>query len=79
MSPLESIHHLQVNDYSPYREGVVLKRPTKDTLGSWVDIGLHKHLILDRKIMPGTRVTVKINEDYRIKTKERSKPQKIKI
>jgi len=42
----------------------VLDRPSKDKNGSWVDIGLNKQLILDKKIYAGTRVTVKINEQY---------------
>lgn len=71
MSPLESVHHLLVDDYQLYREGVVLKRPTKNNQGSWVDIGLWKHLILDKNIVPGTRVTVKVKEDYSYPTKAR--------
>lgn len=40
--PLESQHHLKINELFPYREGVVLKRPVKENQGSWVDIGLDK-------------------------------------
>lgn len=64
MNPIESIHHLKTEDYCPYREGVTLDRPTKDKDGSWVDIGLWKHLKLAQKVVPGTRVTVKVNEQY---------------
>ena len=64
MNPIESSHHLKIDDYSLYREGVVLNRPTKQGEGSWVDIGLYKHLKLNVKLVPGTRVTVKVNENY---------------
>ena len=64
MNPIESIHHLKTDDYCEYREGVTLDRPTKVKEGSWVDIGLWKHLKLEQKLMPNTRVTVKVNEKY---------------
>lgn len=64
MNPIESSHHLLINEYCPYREGVTLNRPTKMGDGSWVEIGLYKQLKLNKKIVPGTRVTVKINEEY---------------
>jgi len=40
LTPLECQHHLKVTDISEYREGVVLKRPTRENEGSWVDVGL---------------------------------------
>jgi hypothetical protein len=40
LTPLECLHHLKIEDISEYREGVVLKRPTRENEGSWVDIGL---------------------------------------
>ena len=42
LNPVDCLHHLKVTDISPYREGVTLKRPTKDKDGSWADIGLYK-------------------------------------
>lgn len=64
MNPIESIHHLLIDDYCLYREGVTLNRPTKMGDGSWVEIGLRKQLKLDKKLVAGTRVTVKVNEEY---------------
>eukprot|EP01016_Furgasonia_blochmanni_P029745 TRINITY_DN3116_c0_g1_i7.p1 TRINITY_DN3116_c0_g1~~TRINITY_DN3116_c0_g1_i7.p1 ORF type:complete len:497 (+),score=142.70 TRINITY_DN3116_c0_g1_i7:49-1539(+) len=61
MTPIDAHHHLRIDEESEYREGVILDRPTKDTDGSWVDVGLRKQLKLDRKIVPKTRVTVKID------------------
>lgn len=42
MNPLETKHHLKSTEWFPYREGVVINRPTKDLKGSWVNIGLTK-------------------------------------
>ena len=44
MQPIESHHHLKFEDRSLYREGVVLKRPTKSEFASWVEIGLGKQV-----------------------------------
>ena len=40
LSPLESTHHLKLNDEWTYREGVVTDIPSKEGHGSYVDIGL---------------------------------------
>lgn len=41
MNPIESKHHLKTEEICPYREGVVVERPTKgDTC--WVEIGLKR-------------------------------------
>jgi len=42
MQPIECRHHLKVDEYYTYREGVTLKRPVKKGCGSWVDIGLNQ-------------------------------------
>ena len=42
LNPLDCLHHLKFSDISVYREGVILKRPTKEKDGSWADIGLAK-------------------------------------
>lgn len=41
MNPIESKHHLKVDEVCPFREGVVVDRPTKGD-SSWVEIGLKK-------------------------------------
>jgi predicted SPOUT superfamily RNA methylase MTH1 len=62
MNPLDSSHHLRIDEWCPYREGVVLNRPVRDGEGSWVNIGLYKDCKVDRLLEEKTRVTVKLNE-----------------
>ncbi|XP_065060219.1 putative methyltransferase C9orf114 [Rhopilema esculentum] len=60
LNPLDSPHHMRVDDELPYREGVVLDRPVKNGEGSFVNIGLRKEVKVDKHLQPGIRVTVKI-------------------
>ncbi|VDO53587.1 unnamed protein product [Haemonchus placei] len=63
LNPLDAQHHLRSDDVSiPFREGVVLDKPTKPERGSLCDIGLEKELELEEKIQlpAATRVTVEI-------------------
>ena len=63
MNPIESPHHLKKDEFSPYREGVVVQRPTKKgEVGSWVNIGLGKDCYIPQAIRPGTRLTVALND-----------------
>jgi predicted SPOUT superfamily RNA methylase MTH1 len=62
MNPLDSSHHLRIDEWCPYREGCVLNRPVKGGEGSWVNIGLYKDCKIDRLLEEKTRVTVKLNE-----------------
>lgn len=62
MNPLDSNHHLRIDEWCDYREGVVLNRPVKDNEGSWCNIGLLKDCKIDQKLQEKTRVTVKLNE-----------------
>ena len=41
MNPLECKHHFKADEDVPYREGVVVDRPSKDN-SCWVEIGLKK-------------------------------------
>ena len=61
MNPLESQHHLRIDEWCPYREGIVLNRPVKGDC-SWVNIGLKKDCKINKKLPEKTRVTVKLNE-----------------
>ena len=61
LNPLDSPHHMRVDDQSPYREGVVLNRPTKPGWGSLVNCGMRKEVKIDRSLNPGIRVTVRID------------------
>uniref|UniRef100_A0A7I4YB40 Methyltransferase C9orf114 n=1 Tax=Haemonchus contortus TaxID=6289 RepID=A0A7I4YB40_HAECO len=63
LNPLDAQHHLRSDDVSiPFREGVVLDKPTKPERGSLCDIGLEKELELEEKIQlpAATRVTVEV-------------------
>lgn len=62
MNPLDSSHHLRIDEWCPYREGCVLNRPVKDGQGSWVNIGLTKECKINQRLAEKTRVTVKLNE-----------------
>jgi hypothetical protein len=62
MNPLDTPHHMRVNEWSPYREGVVINRPVKDMKGSWVNIGLYKDCQVNIALREGTRVTVKLDQ-----------------
>ncbi|XP_067941666.1 putative methyltransferase C9orf114 [Watersipora subatra] len=61
LNPLDAPHHLRADDWSDYREGVVRDNTPKEGKGSFVDIGLTKACQIDQRVMPGVRVTVKIN------------------
>lgn len=42
MNPLNTPHHFKADEWSQYREGVVINRPNKKGKGSWVNVGLRK-------------------------------------
>lgn len=46
LNPLDSPHHMRVDEDSEYREGVVLDRPTKPGRGSFVNCGMRKVCLL---------------------------------
>lgn len=62
LNPLDCPHHLRSNEWSVYREGVVVDRPLKDKEGSHIHVGLQREVVVDKRIQPGIRVTVKIDE-----------------
>ncbi|MFH4976922.1 hypothetical protein AB6A40_003631 [Gnathostoma spinigerum] len=65
LNPLDCMHHLRATDLSiPYREGIVLDKPTKKNRGPYCDVGLDKELQLpsEIKLPPGTRITVKLTK-----------------
>lgn len=63
MNPLDAPHHLRFSEWNDYREGCVIRRPVKDSKGSWVNIGLAKQdCQVDLQLQEGTRVTVKLTE-----------------
>ncbi|XP_073397132.1 putative methyltransferase C9orf114 homolog [Dendrobates tinctorius] len=60
LNPLDSPHHVRIDEESKYREGVVVDRPTKARKGSFVNCGLRKEVQIDRQLQAGVRVTVQM-------------------
>ena len=65
LNPLDCPHHLRAQEWSVYREGVVTDRPLKEKEGSHVYVGLQREVVVDKRLTPGVRVTVKIDEASR--------------
>uniref|UniRef100_A0A8C0G7W9 28S rRNA (uridine-N(3))-methyltransferase n=1 Tax=Chelonoidis abingdonii TaxID=106734 RepID=A0A8C0G7W9_CHEAB len=62
LNPLDSPHHVRIDEESEYREGVVLARPTKPGKGSFVNCGMRKEVQIDRQLESGLRVTVQLDK-----------------
>ncbi|KAF6729139.1 Kynurenine--oxoglutarate transaminase 1 [Oryzias melastigma] len=62
LNPLDSPHHMRIDEESEYREGVVLNRPPKPGKGSLVNCGMRKEVRIDKQLQSGLRVTVKLNK-----------------
>ena len=62
LHPLNCSHHMKQDEWSEYRDGVVLDRPSKRKSGSYVNVGLIKDVRVDICLQPGVRVTVKMQE-----------------
>ncbi|XP_075375478.1 28S rRNA (uridine-N(3))-methyltransferase isoform X2 [Mycteria americana] len=71
LNPLDSPHHMRVDEDSEYREGVVLDRPTKPGRGSFVNCGMRKEVQIDRQLNAGLRVTVRLEEPQKSEAKVR--------
>lgn len=63
LNPLDAPHHLRQQDVSLYREGVVTNKQIKAGRGSLVNVGLLNDVHVDKVLMSGLRVTVKIPTD----------------
>ncbi|XP_061656727.1 putative methyltransferase C9orf114 homolog isoform X1 [Syngnathoides biaculeatus] len=61
LNPLDSPHHMRIDEESEYREGVVLDRPAKANKGSLVNCGMRKEVRIDKQLQAGLRVTVRLN------------------
>ncbi|KAG8502158.1 hypothetical protein CXB51_000073 [Gossypium anomalum] len=68
LPPLDAPHHLRKHEWAPYREGVTLEEKPTSSLGTVVDVGLDKNVVVDQALEPGKRVTVAMgtnqNLDY---------------
>uniref|UniRef100_A0A3Q0QXD3 28S rRNA (uridine-N(3))-methyltransferase n=1 Tax=Amphilophus citrinellus TaxID=61819 RepID=A0A3Q0QXD3_AMPCI len=62
LNPLDSPHHMRIDEESEYREGVVVNRPTKQQKGSFVDCGMRREVQIDKQLQPGLRVTVQLRK-----------------
>lgn len=60
LNPVDSPHHMRRDEESPYREGVVLEQRGAAGAGASANCGLYKEVTIDRKLQPGTRVTVQM-------------------
>ncbi|KAL6262620.1 hypothetical protein P5V15_005413 [Pogonomyrmex californicus] len=69
LNPLDAPHHLRQEAESLYREGIVTNKPIKPGRGSQVNVGLLNEVHVDKVLMPGLRVTVKIPENQQNRKK----------
>ncbi|XP_029372135.1 putative methyltransferase C9orf114 homolog [Echeneis naucrates] len=62
LNPLDSPHHMRIDEESEYREGIVLDRPVKQGKGSFVNCGMRKEVRIDKQLQTGLRVTVHLDK-----------------
>ncbi|XVF28904.1 hypothetical protein REPUB_Repub15cG0073000 [Reevesia pubescens] len=70
LPPLDAPHHLRKHEWSPYREGVTLKQRATSTVGTMVDVGLDKNIVVDQVLEPGIRVTVAMGTNQNLDSDE---------
>ncbi|XP_073680612.1 putative methyltransferase C9orf114 homolog [Garra rufa] len=63
LNPLDSPHHMRIDEEAEFREGVVLDKPCKPGKGSFVNCGMRKDVQIDKQLQPGLRVTVQLNKN----------------
>ncbi|XP_030625515.1 putative methyltransferase C9orf114 homolog [Chanos chanos] len=63
LNPLDSPHHMRIDEEAEFREGVVLDRPSKAGKGSFVNCGMRKEVQIDKQLQAGLRVTVQLNKN----------------
>lgn len=66
LPPLDAPHHLRKHEWGPFREGVTLKERSPDGVGTLVDVGLSKNVVVDQVLDPGTRVTVAMGASWNL-------------
>uniref|UniRef100_A0A3P8U892 28S rRNA (uridine-N(3))-methyltransferase n=1 Tax=Amphiprion percula TaxID=161767 RepID=A0A3P8U892_AMPPE len=62
LNPLDSPHHMRIDEESKYREGIVLDRTPKQGKGSLVNCGMRKEVRIDKQLQSGLRVTVQLSK-----------------
>ncbi|KDP40140.1 hypothetical protein JCGZ_02138 [Jatropha curcas] len=58
LPPLDAPHHLRKHEWATFREGVTLNGKAPNFVGTLVDVGLSKNVVIDQVLEPGIRVTV---------------------
>ena len=71
LNPLDSQHHLRQQSEFVFREGIVTTKPTKGNKpGAFVNVGLLNDVLVDTKLDPNLRVTVKLPTGADLKSKK---------
>ncbi|PIN04469.1 hypothetical protein CDL12_22990 [Handroanthus impetiginosus] len=60
LPPLDAPHHLRKHEWGSYREGITLEKREQGSVGTLVDVGLSKNVMINQVIEPGRRVTVEM-------------------
>ncbi|XP_074320814.1 uncharacterized protein LOC141657463 [Silene latifolia] len=63
LPPLDAPHHFRKHEWGLYREGVTLGEKAPNSVGTLVDVGLSKNVVIDQVLGPGLRVTVAMGND----------------
>ncbi|XP_073156605.1 uncharacterized protein [Henckelia pumila] len=74
LPPLDAPHHLRKHEWCSYREGITRKNLDAGSVGTHVDVGLSKNVVVDEVVEAGKRVTVAMGTDRNI---DRDLPRKI--
>lgn len=63
LNPLDSPHHMRADEQTKYRDGVIMDLKIKEGGNSYANCGLTKNVQIDKRLVPGTRVTVQMDYD----------------
>uniref|UniRef100_A0A0E0GY38 Uncharacterized protein n=1 Tax=Oryza nivara TaxID=4536 RepID=A0A0E0GY38_ORYNI len=66
LPPLDAPHHLRKHEWSEFREGVTLDGDR--SMGTFVDVGLSKNVLVEQMLEPGKRVTIAMGTNRDITT-----------
>ncbi|WCJ23711.1 hypothetical protein M5689_005722 [Euphorbia peplus] len=58
LPPLDAPHHLRKHEWCQFREGITLNEKAPNSVGTLIDVGLSKNVVVDQALEPGIRVTV---------------------
>lgn len=75
LAPLDTPHHMRIDEWCRFREGVVLKRPTqaRKNAGSWVNVGLRQECRINKLLSPNVRITVDLGESKELATDKKGR------